>query len=220
VPILYHDCAIPFRLRRVQYLDFRGEYASAYQELLAALTKRLENTLSTTSDKGAEVAKWRSFARRGPTSTLFCALLAIVVLTVSFLIYRQWNKVPDITGEWHSEVFADPNSNRPTPQQYYFKFKPDGERLFGTVRYVEPPGHPTGIVYPAGNGKIEGNKISFEYIGGWTHQDANGNMTSEKESFVGTISKGKIQFTYQREGATPFQFSATKIQDGPVDLSK
>ena len=39
VPILYRDCAIPFRLRRFQYLDFRGEYVSAYQELLVALTE-------------------------------------------------------------------------------------------------------------------------------------------------------------------------------------
>ena len=222
VPILYRDCAIPFRLRRVQYLDFRREYASAYQELLAVLTneQRLRNRLSITNHKKAHPANWRPFTRRGPAFMLLCVLLAIVVPAVWFFIYRQWNKVPDISGEWHSEVFNDPNLAPPAPQQYYFKFKSDGGRLFGTVRYVEPPGKPTGIVYPAENGKIEGNKISFEYFGGWQHRDANGDTTPEKESFVGAISKGKIHFIYQREHATPFEFSATKIQDGPVDLSK
>lgn len=222
LPILYRDCTVPFRLRRFQHLDFRGEYVSAYQELLAVLTTepRLANTSSITSHNNAGLAKWRSFMRRGPGVTLLCALLAIVILAACLLVYRQWNKVPDITGEWHSEVFTDPNLAQPTPQQYYFKFQSDGERLFGTVRYVEPPGQPSGLVYPAGNGRIEGNKISFEYVGGWTHQDGNGNATPEKELFVGTISKGKIHFIYQREGATPFEFSATKVQSGPVDLSK
>lgn len=37
VPVLYRDCAIPFRLRRVQYVDFRSDYARGLKLLLMTL---------------------------------------------------------------------------------------------------------------------------------------------------------------------------------------
>jgi tetratricopeptide (TPR) repeat protein len=37
IPLLYRDCSIPFRLRRVQYIDFRGDYAAGVQDVLKAL---------------------------------------------------------------------------------------------------------------------------------------------------------------------------------------
>jgi tetratricopeptide (TPR) repeat protein len=37
IPLLYRDCLIPFRLRRVQYIDFRTEYAEGLRNLLRAL---------------------------------------------------------------------------------------------------------------------------------------------------------------------------------------
>ena len=37
IPVLYRDCAIPFRLRRIQYLDFRADYARALKSLLKTL---------------------------------------------------------------------------------------------------------------------------------------------------------------------------------------
>jgi TPR repeat protein len=40
LPILYRDCHIPFRLRRVQYVDFTEDYAEALKRLLDALAAR------------------------------------------------------------------------------------------------------------------------------------------------------------------------------------
>lgn len=37
IPILLSDCAIPFRLRRVQYVDFRTDYAGGLKALLKTL---------------------------------------------------------------------------------------------------------------------------------------------------------------------------------------
>lgn len=37
VPILYRECTIPFRLRRVQYVDFRQTYERGLQQLLRVL---------------------------------------------------------------------------------------------------------------------------------------------------------------------------------------
>jgi hypothetical protein len=38
IPVLYRDCKIPFRLRRVQYVDFRTEYDRGLSDLLKALS--------------------------------------------------------------------------------------------------------------------------------------------------------------------------------------
>jgi hypothetical protein len=37
IPVLYRDCTIPFRLRRVQYIDMRQDYEPGLQELLRML---------------------------------------------------------------------------------------------------------------------------------------------------------------------------------------
>src|SRR5215813_12261924 len=37
IPVLYRDCTVPFRLRRVQYLDLRHDYARGLKELLKTL---------------------------------------------------------------------------------------------------------------------------------------------------------------------------------------
>jgi hypothetical protein len=36
IPAMYQDCVVPFRLRRVQYVDFREDYARGLQLLLTA----------------------------------------------------------------------------------------------------------------------------------------------------------------------------------------
>jgi hypothetical protein len=37
IPVLYRDCTIPFRLRRVKYIDFRSNYQSGLSHLLMVL---------------------------------------------------------------------------------------------------------------------------------------------------------------------------------------
>jgi hypothetical protein len=37
IPVLHQECKIPFRLRRVQYVDFRGDYAAGVRELLSVM---------------------------------------------------------------------------------------------------------------------------------------------------------------------------------------
>src|SRR5271165_5045351 len=48
VPILYRDCGVPFRLRRVQYIDFRRDYEHGLQELLKTLAARRQDQDRTT----------------------------------------------------------------------------------------------------------------------------------------------------------------------------
>ena len=39
LPVLYQDCDIPFRLKRLQYIDFCSDYDTAYTKLLSALRR-------------------------------------------------------------------------------------------------------------------------------------------------------------------------------------
>lgn len=40
IPVIYRDCKVPFRLRRLQYADFRQDYLRALQDLLATFAPR------------------------------------------------------------------------------------------------------------------------------------------------------------------------------------
>ncbi|MGB5528853.1 MAG: toll/interleukin-1 receptor domain-containing protein, partial [Ignavibacteriaceae bacterium] len=37
IPILFKECQIPFRLKRLQYLDFTGNYETGFNQLLKSL---------------------------------------------------------------------------------------------------------------------------------------------------------------------------------------
>lgn len=54
VPILYRDCAIPFRLRRVQYIDFRKDYQHGLAELLKILAAQNHDIDSAAPDTSSQ----------------------------------------------------------------------------------------------------------------------------------------------------------------------
>lgn len=51
IPVICKDCTIPFRLRRVQYVDFRQDYARGLKELLKTLAsaRKVEQSAPATS---------------------------------------------------------------------------------------------------------------------------------------------------------------------------
>ena len=244
VPVLYRDCEVPFRLRRIQHQDFRGDYARALKGLFRTL--RLGQAAQPTATAALHTTRWKRvlapFIASVRSWLIMCGTLTLVfvIFLVSWWlphrkvgnVTRETSVVTDgpkpippapegqprtprsvdlISGEWHSEVFTDPEERPPNPQQYYFNFKAAGARLFGSVRVVEPPDRPTGIVYGIDNGTIVGNKISFEYFGSWWQNDGGSNQRRLKESFFGVVSSSRIDFTYQRESSAPIEFSAKRL---------
>jgi hypothetical protein len=49
IPILYRDCGIPFRLRRVQYIDLRFDYSDGLAELLKILAAQHHDSAGTSA---------------------------------------------------------------------------------------------------------------------------------------------------------------------------
>lgn len=48
IPILYKKCDVPFRLKRLQYIDFTQDYSQGIQKLLTLLAKELKVSIDTT----------------------------------------------------------------------------------------------------------------------------------------------------------------------------
>ena len=106
-----------------------------------------------------------------------------------------------VSGDWRSEPLREPGTDYP-PFQYHFKLKAHGTQLFGTVYYIDPAGGPLkGAAGAVLNGKIEDNKISFVYLGGW----------NAKEIFYGVVSGDEIDFTYQRDRSIALHFVAKRV---------
>jgi len=71
IPVVYKDCVIPFRLRRLQYVDFKEDYAHGLQELLSVLapqqkTEQIAPTPSQVRTDILETKKPLTEAERAP----------------------------------------------------------------------------------------------------------------------------------------------------------
>lgn len=92
IPILYQDCSIPFRLHRLQYLDFRRDYARRIKELLNVLVPAeneqptgiaSENEHAKSEDGRGEAENWEQ-ASNGEPRTLSSPTDAVVLVAFSF----------------------------------------------------------------------------------------------------------------------------------------
>jgi tetratricopeptide (TPR) repeat protein len=85
IPLLYRDCEVPYRLGRVQYIDFRRDYATGLRNLLRALSSAVGPALgvrpsavvtapltpgqsTAVSDTGPQPARSETGAQRAPSS--------------------------------------------------------------------------------------------------------------------------------------------------------
>ena len=56
VPVLLRSCKVPFRLRRLQYVDFSNEYDSGFAQLLRALGVEAAPDMGESLESGAQIA--------------------------------------------------------------------------------------------------------------------------------------------------------------------
>lgn len=118
-----------------------------------------------------------------------------------------------IDGEWHSAVFTDSSLGNPEPTQYYFQLRSQGGVLFGTVRAVDPPDHPTGRVYAISDGKVDGRKVSWSMIGGWSHENEDGSYTPLKELFSGMlVAPDSMDVIHEVYGGSAVEFTARRVR--------
>ncbi|MGH7791566.1 MAG: toll/interleukin-1 receptor domain-containing protein, partial [Thermodesulfobacteriota bacterium] len=122
LPELYQDCDIPFRLKRLQYIDFCGDYDTAYTKLLSALRRhfpedareapstqpgsagtsldsasvggdRIEETTERTTRKKSGKSWWRHPASIGGIAVIIAAVLVSLYL---YGLFTPGNNLPPI----------------------------------------------------------------------------------------------------------------------------
>jgi hypothetical protein len=78
VPILLRSCAIPFRLRRVQYIDFTASYNTGFSQLLRALGEEQKRVMLDVSFLSGEEWDGRRdvamFGARVGAKNVLCAV--------------------------------------------------------------------------------------------------------------------------------------------------
>ena len=120
VPVLYKDCAIPFRLKRLQYIDFRVGYDDGFKRLVQALKpvdqlprppsiKPITETRQPSESEGGEsqsgstsasrrkeqvTRKPLPFASLGPR---FMYGMGLVLIIFSVVMWWSWPKPQNVT---------------------------------------------------------------------------------------------------------------------------
>lgn len=112
IPILHQPCEIPFRIRRLQFIDFTGDYDAALAKLLKALNASPVSEANRRPPSSSPLGLFRN--RRN-----LIAVLAIVALGVAGATIAFWNNgssgcVADRQyplGRWTIEVLSGTKAN-------------------------------------------------------------------------------------------------------------
>jgi len=87
IPLLYRDCTVPFRLRRLQYIDFRTDYARGLRDLSSVLV--IKDAPAVLASPMAPI--------EGPHTPLQAGIQAGSVAQSTLMPKQQRRKIP--TGE-------------------------------------------------------------------------------------------------------------------------
>ena len=133
-----------------------------------------------------------------------CAFaVAAMALTVSAA------RAADVTGNWNAELTTPDGSSI----QLAFTFKQDGDKLTGSVQ------GPQGDAIDISNGKLDGNKISFDVdVNGsaihheGTVNDAGDEIEMTTKSDSGDFPGGKMTLKRAKPGSEPAAAPAAQPQ--------
>ncbi len=134
VPVIIRSCNIPYRLRRVQYIDFTADYDTGFSQLLRALgieqpVQPLESTAgqepslperpesAVGEQKEAEVR-----SKRQKTKVLAAICIVMLIAIVSIVVFLKYFKTYNLTATAGAGGSISPTAT--TPVTY------GGERVF------------------------------------------------------------------------------------------
>jgi hypothetical protein len=234
IPVRLQDVEVPSRLRQWQWANLYEK--DGYERLTRALWERsttigiargrspqpedsvtaaetappMEAPLPRPAGASAPrpahaTAPWD---RKGLIVLAFLAIVGVVAVAWYLSKHTAFNE-SRVTGEWHAilrdAVYA------PEGNQFFLRLKADGSRLFGTATRVNnlDSGEADGYPYGISDGKVEGDRISFWYIG--KHWDGR-RYIDLKDLFYGAVSGDKIHFIYQVEGLPSLESSPAPVE--------
>ncbi len=96
-PLMIETCAIPFRLARLQYLDFTGDYESSFERLLAALNTSEADNLQPTHEevKASSTAEPKKVSIK--RNVVLPLIIIIVAFVIGFVLFKNSKGSNDLT---------------------------------------------------------------------------------------------------------------------------
>jgi hypothetical protein len=86
IPVLIRNCKIPFRLRRLQFVDFSKNYDQALARLLQTLSPESGKTESIVTEKKGGLEKTKNFIARNKYAVIAASVL--VIAFIAWIIIR------------------------------------------------------------------------------------------------------------------------------------
>ena len=122
IPVLYRDCKMPYRIARIQFVDFRTDYERGFRHLVSEITQQpLQRPITTTKQRNVtRTPIWFGFA------AAFCVILGMggYFLYSFFLLPKDGSITPEQTPvitslpseTWTPTLTLEPTDTpRPTP---------------------------------------------------------------------------------------------------------
>lgn len=129
IPILLQDCEVPYRLNRIQYIDFRNSYDDGFKQLSLAMQGSMAGPGEAVNSKGA-LTQNREAAPKGKFRTSY--LLACLAAVVAIALF--WNMINHRTTPTPKLPFKE--SYREALQRYIAE-APSGFRTLGAQEFVD-----------------------------------------------------------------------------------
>jgi hypothetical protein len=107
IPLIVHDSKTPFRLQRIQHIDFEKNYEDGLSQLLSELRTKKNGTAFTTGEAGANSISGKSFYKK--YAKLIAAAIGVLIIIAASILYFVSNK--KIPGEKKvaTEIAVDSN---------------------------------------------------------------------------------------------------------------
>jgi len=90
IPLIVHDSKTPFRLQRIQHIDFEKKYEDGLNQLLSELKAKKNDTAFTTGEARANNISDKPFYKK--YAKLMVAAIGVLIIITAFILYFVSNK--------------------------------------------------------------------------------------------------------------------------------
>ena len=106
VPLMIEDCPIPFRLARLQYIDFKGDYDSSFANLLKALDSP-DPHVSESSPSPANISPGMTSKKNSIKPAIIISAIVLMAALIFFVIFKDKGKTGDSSTAAIQKINAD-----------------------------------------------------------------------------------------------------------------
>lgn len=172
VPVLYQDCEVPWRLRRIQYIDFRTDYHHALRTLIAHLNAHQAGTATALPDR--QVTSTQGSNRSVPNNSRFnlgvardhkllavALSVSLLLATVALLAYLRSHRLTSLADSGTQESETDSPLDAAAQKGFT---PPELARLYNFPAYLDGSGQTIALIELGGGYRTEDLQQYFKQL--------------------------------------------------------